>query len=333
MSVTIKDAVSADIDTMVPLLVGDARLREASDPQLWRVATDAADRVARALADALTPGTQHVRHKWLVAEQDGLVVGLAHSILLPVPPIYAGEFGPPGLIMEDRVVADDAPDGTSDALLVAAEEDLAAAGAQILLVSSVPDGRWEDVLAAHSYTPLTRYYARSGLRQGPEGEQVRSARGADVGDIVRLSAEHRQVLHEIDAFWKPHAEADPRFGAWMEKSLTLEDRDMFVSAAGEGVTGYAISQPATPLHFPPAHEIGAIGVIDDFYHGSLSDPKAAKPASAEAAMLFQAAEAARTARGNDALLVVCPADWTSKSALLKAEGYRNAITWFKKSMP
>ncbi len=333
MSVTIRDAVPADIDTMVPLVAHDARLREASNPHLWRVAPDAADRIARSLHETLADGAPRIRHEWLVAERDGSVVGLAHSILLPVPPIYAGLFGPPGLIMEDTVVVNDAPDSTLDMLLIAAETDLAAAGAQFLLASSVPKGGLEDVLAAHNYTPLTRYLARSDLRHAIGHQQIRPAQIGDVADIVRLSAQHRCVLTDIDSFWESHPEAARRFGAWMEKSLTLTDRDMFVSMVDGDITGYAISQPATSLHFPPAHEIGAIGVIEDFHHVTLSKPESLGPADTEAAALFQAAEAARTARGNQAMMVVCPAAWTSKIALLEAEGYRNAITWYKKSMP
>ncbi|UWR25679.1 hypothetical protein K3757_14615 [Sulfitobacter sp. S223] len=49
-----------------------------------------------------------------------------------------------------------------------------------------------------------------------------------------------------------------------------------------------------------------------------------------AAALFGAAEAARKARGDHSVLVVCPAAWTSKITLLEQAGYKNAITWFIK---
>ena len=38
-------------------------------------------------------------------------------------------------------------------------------------------------------------------------------------------------------------EADNRFGAWMRRSLTLKNRDMFVAAEAEEVHGYVIASP------------------------------------------------------------------------------------------
>jgi hypothetical protein len=46
--------------------------------------------------------------------------------------------------------------------------------------------------------------------------------------------------------------------------------------------------------------------------------------------LLQAAESARAARGDTAMLVVCPAAWTSKFDLLAAAGYALAMTWIIK---
>lgn len=316
--------MEADLPAMRSLLLADAQARAAVDAALWPVAETAAEKIAAALRPVLSGAELPFYQSWLVAEAGGAICGLAHGILLPVPPIYAGAFGPPGLIMEDCYVAPDAPEGTDAALLAAAEADLIAAGAQILLTSSVTGGAWEPAIAARGYVPLTAYLARSGLRAPEPAPELRPARAEDVPAIVGLSAEHRQVLVDLEPFWEPHPEADPRFGAWMTKSLSLTDRDMVVTGAEE-VVGYAISHPATPLHFPPAHDITAIGVIDDYYHREFHDPAARQGTGAAA--LLRAAEAARQARGGAAVLVVCPSDWASKIAVLEGEGYRTAITW------
>lgn len=324
MTLRIRPAADADLPAMRSLLLADAQARAATDAALWPVAATAVEKIDAAVTPVLSGAELPFYQSWLVAEVGGAICGLAHVILLPVPPIYAGAFGPPGLIMEDCYVAPDAPDGTDAALLEAAEADLIAEGAQILLTSSVTGGAWEPAIAARGYVPLTAYLARSGLRApGPELE-VRAASAEDVPAIVGLSAEHRQVLVDLEPFWEPHPEADPRFGAWMTKSLSLTDRDMVVSGAAE-VAGYAISHPATPLHFPPAHDITAIGVIDDYYHREFHDPEARQGSGAAA--LLRVAEAARQARGGAAVLVVCPSAWASKIAVLEGEGYRTAITW------
>ncbi|NNE87871.1 MAG: hypothetical protein HKN27_07320 [Silicimonas sp.] len=113
-----------------------------------------------------------------------------------------------------------------------------------------------------------------------------------------MSAENRDILYDLNAFWKPHDEADARFENWMKRSLSLTDRDMFVS--DDTVDGYVISQPATPLHIPPAHD------------------------------LLSAADSALKVRWREACIVVCPAAWTSKIALLEGAGYATAIVWYIK---
>ncbi|MFQ6547671.1 hypothetical protein AADZ90_006910 [Aestuariibius sp. 2305UL40-4] len=330
MPLTIRDLEPADLDVAAGLLLEDARQRQAANPTLWTLAAKARDKITATISAALGQDNPPFRQKWLLAEADGEAIGITHTILLPVPPIYAGAFGRPGLIMEDCFLRDDAPDGTLQTLFEAAEADLIEAGARILLGSSVPGGVWEQAYAAPDYDPLTLYFAKTGLRSPQELQDVRPANAADVPAIVASSAENRQILFDLNAFWKPHPDADARFGAWMEKSLTLPDRDMFVSEVGDTVTGYAISQPATPLHFPPPHDISAIGVIDDYYHSDLADPERLQNDGGAAASLLQPAEAALQARGNTAALVVCPAAWLSKIAILKDAGYENAITWFKK---
>ena len=105
---------------------------------------------------------------------------------------------------------------------------------------------------------------------------------------------------------------------------------MFVSESDSAFTGYAISQPATPLHIPTPHDISAIGIIDDYYHADFADPSILIGNGTDAALLLRKAEAALQARGKEAALVVCPAAWKSKIAVLEAEGYKSGITWFKK---
>ena len=321
----IRPATPDDLEAMTALLLADAAARTNMDPTLWALHPDAAIKVRASVETAITADAPMFRQRWLVADDDGRVAGLTHTLHLPVPPIYAGAFGPPGLIMEDCALAADAPPGTARALLAAAEADLTEAGAQILLASSVPGGPFEATMAETRYAPLTLYFAKSGLTETTPDPAVRPATTDDLPGIASLSADSRRVLHALDPFWEPHAEAAARFGAWMEKSLTLPDRDMAIIGARGAVEGYVISQPVTPLHLPPAHDIAGTGIVDDFHHAGISDP--AKLSGSGAGALFAAAESALAERGMQAALVVCPAAWASKIEVLQTAGYANAITW------
>ena len=328
MTITIRPAKLSDLDQITTLLLADAADRCAADPQLWRLDNDARNKTASTIRAAMEAEKPPFRQQWLVAEAAGKLFGVTHSILLPVPPIYAGEFGPPGLIMEDCYIVPDAPAETRGKLLKAAEVDLIAAGAVILLASSVERGSWEKEYASHGYEALTMYFAKTGLANERAVSTVRHATEEDVPAIVASSAVHRAVLVNLHhLFWKPHADADNRFGLWMKRSLTLKDRDMFVSEAENKFHGYGISHQAPPLHFPTPHDISGIGVIDDFYHSALENPQKLGPNSSDAASLFRVAEAARERRGDHSVLVVCPAAWQSKIMLLEQVGYHNAITW------
>lgn len=328
MSIHIRPADLSDMEQLADLLLADAKARYAADPVLWAMDSDPRPKIIATLRRAIEADAPAFRQMWLVAETNGDLVGVAHSILLPVPPIYAGVFGPPGLIMEDCFVAPHAPADTQRLLLVAAEADLVAAGAQILLGSSVARGAWEPLYHAQGYEPLTMYFAKTGLSRPKPSPAVRKAQADDIPGIVALSAMHRQRLVDLHSvFWEPHPQADSRFGAWMQRSLTLTDRDMFVSDGQGHLTGYAISQPATPLHFPTPHDISGVGVIDDFFHDATDNVRALEASAPQAAELLRAAEAARAARGNTAVLVVCPAAWSSKIRLLTDLGYNTAITW------
>ncbi len=122
---------------------------------------------------------------------------------------------------------------------------------------------------------------------------MRSAIADDVPDIVALSAVNRRTLKGLHPiFWKPHEDADSRFGSWMKRSLTFGDRDMFVSESDGKLQGYAISQPATPLHFPSRTTSRAIGVIDDYFHEELENAEGSSSGSDKAVALLEAAEAA-----------------------------------------
>jgi len=123
MTLTIRPAGLADLEQVADLLPADSEERCAADPGLWRLDGNARDKTSLAIKSVMEAEKPTFRQQWLRAKAGGRLVGVAHFILLPVPPIYAGEFGPPGLIMEDCFVVPDAPTATRHALLKAAEAD------------------------------------------------------------------------------------------------------------------------------------------------------------------------------------------------------------------
>ena len=325
---TIRPATTDDISRMVPLLVEDARQRHARDASLWAMADDPGAEIETALLFALTADRQPFRQFWLVAEEDGRMTGIVHAMMLPVPPIYAGDQGDPGLIMPDSVAAPDAPEGTVDALVDAAEEALRKAGARILLSAVVAGRDWQSAYDRRSYRPLTLYLSRRVPEPSEAPAGIRPATEADVPGIVSRSAENRRILFDIDPFWAIHPEADARFGAWMSRSLTLGDRDLLVQGAPDAIDGYVIAQPASRLHFPPAHDIARTGVIDDFHHRDLGDFAAPARGGADgSAALLEADCAAFRSRGVETAFAVCPAGWRSKLDLLRGAGFETAMTW------
>jgi hypothetical protein len=313
---------------IVALLMQDADARRASDPILWRMAGDASSRLERAVGAALGRSQASARELWFVAEHAGRVVGVAHAMLVPVPPIYDGSAGPPGLLLDDCFLSADTPSGTAEALLATTEAALTAAGAPRLIASSPAAGPLRPLYERRGYEPVTLYLAKHGFRPDDMPPGVRTARTEDIPGIVRHSAAHRGMLARINArFWHIHAEADARFEAWMRRSLTFKDRDMLVATAAGEVRGYAIAQPIAPLLVPAAHEISAIGVIDDFYHADFADGSTLSADSSSGASLLAAAESAFARRGIDTAVVVCPAGWSSKLSLLEQRGYRIAKLW------
>lgn len=96
------------------------------------------------------------------------------------------------------------------------------------------------------------------------------------------------------------------------------------------VRGYIVAQPVSPLLVPAAHDIRAIGVIDDFYDKDFANVSAVSSGGATAADQLSAAESAFARRAFATALAVCPAAWTSKVSLLEREGYLTAKLWMLK---
>lgn len=327
MSHTVRTATISDIPSLVDLLLLDAESRQVIDPILWKVTADAPAQIEKALTFALTSEQQPFRQIWQVSEHGGAINGVIHSMLLPVPPIYAGRQGDPGLILPDSAVSPGAPEGTIEALVAGAERALMNAGAKILLSTYVTGKSWRHVFRDRGYDPLTLYLSRTDLGDVRRPSTVRLATEADVPGIVTQAAENQRILFEIDPFWERHSDADSRFTGWMNRSLTLCDRDMMVMGAPEDLHGYVIAQPASRLHFPTAHDITGTGVIDDYYHPDLEDPPVLANGGEGATTLLRAAEAALVDRGMRAAFVVCPAKWQSKIKMLETAGYETAMVW------
>ncbi|MBV9169448.1 MAG: hypothetical protein JOZ81_05120 [Chloroflexi bacterium] len=323
----IRPAMPQDMASIVALLTQDARERSALDPLLWRIAADAPDRIERAVGAALTGHRAPARELWFVAQHADRIVGVTHAMLVPVPPIYDAA-GPPGLLLDDCFVSAEAPSGTAEALLAATEAALTTAGALLLIASCPAAGRLRPLYERHGYEPVTLYMAKHRLRREALSPSVRMAGAEDVPGIVNRSAEHRRTLARINPrFWHIHPDADSRFEAWMRRSLTFRDRDMLVATAEGEVRGYVIAQPIAPLLVPAAHEITAIGVIDDFYDEDFADISAVSTDASSCANLLAAAETAFARRAIDSALVVCPAGWSSKISLLEQSAYRTAKLW------
>ncbi|MCA9917397.1 MAG: hypothetical protein KC445_05560 [Anaerolineales bacterium] len=331
MTVQIRPAAASDLPHITDLLIQDAAQRHQTSPALWPLADNGRERVANTVHQTLESSKPPFAEQWLVAEDAGHIVGVSHALKVPVPPIYAGAFGPPGLLLDDCFTAENAPPETAEALLLAAEAALRRAGSELLLASCLAEGPRRSLLEQHGYRAITLYLGKAGFAAESASNQVRPAKPEDVPGIVAASAEHRATLAQIsERFWQRHPEADTRFSAWMQRSLTLTDRDMFVAEAQGQVAGYIIAQPISPLLVPVAHDISGIGVIDDFYHANFADITEVTNEGSGAANLLQAAENAFTARQVDAAFVVCPAGWASKISILAQHGYQPAKVWLLK---
>jgi hypothetical protein len=329
MPPSIRLATPHDVPEIVALLTEDAQQRRSLDPLLWRIAPDAQARIDRGVGAALQRTETPARELWLVAEHSDRIVGIMHAMKVPVPPIYVG--AGPGLLLDDCFIPGDAPPGTAEALLVATETALTAAGSALLVASCPAGGPLRPLYKRQGYEPVTLYMAKHEFSSGALPRGVRPAGAEDVPGIVKLSAEHRRTLVQVNSrFWHIHQEADRRFDEWMRRSLTLKDRDMFVAVEAGAVRGYAIAQPISPLLVPAPHEITAIGVIDDFYDEDFAAVSAISNGGSRGANLLVAAESAFARRGVDSTLAVCPAGWSSKVSLLEQRGYRTAKLWMLK---
>jgi hypothetical protein len=294
MPPSIRLATLRDLPAIVALLLLDAEARRALDPMLWRIATDASTRIEKAVGAALTGSQTSAGELWFVAEQAAQIVGVTHAVLVPVPPIYDGSAGRPGLLLDDCFISADAPSGTAEALLTATEAGLVSAGAPRLIASCPVAGPLRPLYEHHGYEPVTLYMAKHRFSSDGLPPEVRPASAEDVAGIVKRSVEHRRTLARIDSrFWHIHPEADSRFEAWMRRSLTFKDRDM----------------------------------LDDFYDEDFADISAMSTNASSGVNLLAAAEGAFTRRAIDSAVVVCPAGWPSKIALLHQRGYRTGKLW------
>ena len=328
MPLSVRPAALQDLSAIVESLIRDAGERRSLDPVLWRVPGDAPTRIERAVGAALNGSQAAAGELWFLAEDAGRIVGVAHAMLVPVPPIYDSAAGSPGLLLDDCWVSADAPSGAAEALLVAAEDALRAAGARGLIASCPAAGPLRPLYERHGYEPVTLYMAKHRPSRSAVPPSVRNSTAEDVPAIVTRSAEHRRTLARINPrFWHIHHEADRRFDAWMRRSLTLKDRDMFVAVEAGAVHGYVIAQPVSPLLVPAAHDVAAIGVIDDFYDDDFADVSAVANGGSNGRNLLVAAEDAFARRRVDGTLVVCPAGWSSKRSLLEQRGYRVVKLW------
>lgn len=328
---SIRPATPHDLPGIVALLIQDAQERRSLDPLLWRLSADAPTRVEKAVGAALSGADATARELWLVAEHSGRIVGVTHAMTVPVPPIYNAAASTPGLLLDDCFASPDAPSGTADALLAATEAALRKAGASGLIASCPAAGALRPHYERHGYDPVTLYMAKHRFSPDALPLTVRPAGAEDIPQIVKLSAEHRKRLTQVNSrFWHIHPEADKRFDAWMRRSLTFKDRDMFVAAVASEVHGYIIAQPCSPLLIPVAHEIAPIGVIDDFYDEGFANIPAVSNSGSNGGDLLVAAEGAFVRRAVDSTIVVCPAAWPSKISLLEGRGYQTAKLWMLK---
>src|SRR4051794_23130372 len=107
MAPSIRPATPQDLPQIVSLLVEDAEQRRSLDPLLWRLAADAPTRIETVIDGVLNRAAASARELWLVAEHAGRIVGVAHAMMVPVPPIYDAAAGDPGLLLDDCFVSAD----------------------------------------------------------------------------------------------------------------------------------------------------------------------------------------------------------------------------------
>lgn len=321
---SVRPATALDADAIVALALEDAAARAANDAALWPVAGDAALRVRRVLTDELREGG---RTQWLVAEGADGIAGAARWGLIPCPPIYhlAGSMA---FLLYDEVFAAHTAPATFAALIGEAERRGAAAGAAIFLAAcaGVQLGK-HHALEAAGFRAVTHYLVKHGLRPADAPASVRAATAADIPAIVAMGAASQRSLSGANAaMWTPHPDAPARFGSWMQYSLTLADRRIFV-ASGHAQAGFVIAQPVSPFHLPLTSAREHVGLIDDFW----AEAFAGAGGEAEARDLLTAAENEFAARGRSSAMIICPVAWAAKQRFLRGQGYRDGNAWLLKS--
>ena len=88
MLLSVRRAALGDLPVIVDLLTQDAEQRRSRVPLLWPVAADAKARIEGAVRSGLDDAKAAAGELWLLAEASGRAVGIAHAMILPVPPIY-----------------------------------------------------------------------------------------------------------------------------------------------------------------------------------------------------------------------------------------------------
>ena len=327
----IRTATPQDSERMAELLASGARRRHALDPDLWALLPDARQVIEAAVVASLGPQDGPANTLWRLAEDAGALAGVSHAMVVPVPPIYDVGPAPPGLLLDDCIVAPDAPAGTADALVEATEAGLKDAGAGAMIAACEAGSPLRAVYERHGYAPVTLYLSKRGFHASTTPAGVRAARPDEAAAIGRLGARHRQTLAQLaPLFWQIHPDADRRWELFVRYMMTLADREVLVAEAAGALQGYVVPQPISPLLIPAGHDIGRVGVIDDYYALDFAETDTFAGDGGAAANLLAAAESSFAARGVAAALVVCPAAWTSKLALLERAGWQSAKLWMFK---
>jgi hypothetical protein len=324
----IRPAATSDLSAITALLLEDAAQRAAHDGALWPIAPDAAERIAQAFTEE-TKRAAPVR--WLVVETTGKVEGTARLGVIPCPPIYAAAGQPAFILFDDTCVSTAAPSNAFAALIAAAEREGAAIGAVVYLAAAALFQRAKRAALERSgYEIVTHYLVKHRLAHAPQPASVRAATAADVPAIVAMGALSQRALHAANArMWTPHPEAPARFGLWMQHSLTLPDRRLFVSTAHDKA-GFVITQPPSGFHLPLATAPGHLGLIDDFWADAFATPTP-RDAAANAAALLTATENAFAERGRTSAMAICPTAWPAKQNMLRRHGYSDGNAWLLKA--
>jgi hypothetical protein len=326
MSLHVRRATATDVAAVVALLLEDAAERKTLDPRLWPLAANAADCVQQRFAKEVN-GESQIR--WLVAESSGALVGVVRAGVVPVPPIYqfAGQVA--SLLFEETYAAKSAPLDVYSALIAMAEKETGTMNAISYLAACAPSQeRKLRAFEAAGYRIVTHYLVKHNLSDHQLIDSVRPASPQDVPGIVALGARSQQSLCGANArMWTPHPEAPTRFGAWMQYSLTLPDRRIFVSGA-DPLDGFVIAQPPSQFHLPLTAPNDHLGLIDDFW--STEFDAAQTPNQASAKDLLATAEHEFRVRGRTSAMVITAAAPQPKQDFLRTSGYRDANAWMLK---